>query len=169
MCGGDKEAADYCEEVFKALAPEKGYLYCGKNGSGHYVKMIHNGIEYGMMQSYAEGFELLEKSPFNIDLHATANVWQYGTVIRSWLLELAANALKADSHLDKLRGYVDDSGEGKWTIQAALEFNVPADVISTALFNRFRSRQEDSFAMKLLAALRNQFGGHPVKTIENKP
>lgn len=166
MYGGDKEACSYCEPIFKALAPDKGYLYCGENGSGHFVKMVHNGIEYGMMQSYAEGFELLERSPFKIDLAATANVWQYGTVIRSWLLELASNALQNDPHLDKLKGYVDDSGEGRWTVEAALEFEVPANVISTALFNRFRSRQEDSFAMKLLAALRNQFGGHPVKTIE---
>lgn len=164
MYGGNKEAAEYTEPVFKTLAPADGYVYCGDSGSGHFVKMIHNGIEYGMMQSYAEGFEILEKSPFGIDLPAVADAWQYGSVIRSWLLELAVNALKEDPKLEKLEDYVPDSGEGRWTIQAAIELDVPAPVITNSLFARFQSRQKESFAMKMLAALRNQFGGHAVKS-----
>ena len=163
MYGGEKAACDYCEPVFKTLAPENGYQYCGKPGSGHFVKMVHNGIEYGMMQSYAEGFEIMEKSPFDIDLKAVAEVWRYGSVISSWLLELAGLALKDDPKLSKIKDYVDDSGEGRWTVDAAMEFDVPAHVITASLFNRFRSRQDESFAMKMLAALRNQFGGHAVK------
>ncbi|MDF1570577.1 MAG: decarboxylating 6-phosphogluconate dehydrogenase [Bacteroidales bacterium] len=164
MYGGDKEAADYAEPIFKTLAPTDGYVYCGDSGAGHFVKMIHNGIEYGMMQSYAEGFEILEKSPFGIDLPAVADAWQYGSVVRSWLLELAVNALKEDPRLEKLEDYVPDSGEGRWTIQAAIDLDVPAPVITNALFARFQSRQQESFAMKMLAALRNQFGGHAVKS-----
>ncbi|HDR67710.1 MAG TPA: decarboxylating 6-phosphogluconate dehydrogenase [Bacteroidaceae bacterium] len=164
MYGGNKEAADYSEPIFKSLAPDDGYVYCGDSGSGHFVKMIHNGIEYGMMQSYAEGFEILEKSPFGIDLPKVADAWQYGSVIRSWLLELAVNALKEDPKLEKLEDYVPDSGEGRWTIQAAIDLDVPAPVITQSLFARFQSRQEESFAMKMLAALRNQFGGHAVKS-----
>jgi 6-phosphogluconate dehydrogenase len=163
MYGGEKSACDYCEPVFKTLAPENGYQYCGKPGSGHFVKMVHNGIEYGMMQSYAEGFEIMEKSPFDIDLKAVSEVWRYGSVIRSWLLELAGLALKDDPKLSKIKDYVDDSGEGRWSVDAAMEFDVPAHVITASLFNRFRSRQDESFAMKMLAALRNQFGGHAVK------
>ena len=163
MYGGEKSECDYCEPIFKTLAPEGGYQYCGRSGSGHFVKMVHNGIEYGMMQSYAEGFEIMEKSNFDIDLKAVAEVWRYGSVIRSWLLELAGLALKDDPKLSKIKDYVDDSGEGRWTVDAAMEFNVPAHVITTSLFNRFRSRQDESFAMKMLAALRNQFGGHAVK------
>lgn len=163
MYGGEKSACNFCEPVFKTLAPQNGYLYCGRLGSGHFVKMIHNGIEYGMMQAYAEGFEIMEKSPFNIDLKSVAEVWRYGSVVRSWLLELAANALKEDPGLSKIKDYVEDSGEGRWTVEAAMELNVPAEIISSSLFARFRSRQQESFAMKMLAALRNQFGGHAVK------
>jgi len=164
MYGGAKEAADYVEPIFKSLAPENGYVYCGASGTGHLVKMVHNGIEYGMMQSYAEGFEILEKSPYNIDITKVADAWQYGSVVRSWLLELAVNAFKDDPKLEQLKDYVQDSGEGRWTVQTAMDFDVPANVITASLFARFQSRQEESFAMKVLAALRNQFGGHAVKT-----
>jgi 6-phosphogluconate dehydrogenase len=164
MYGGEKKATDYMEPIFKTLAPENGYVYCGPSGTGHLVKMVHNGIEYGMMQSYAEGFEILEKSPFDINLTKVADAWQYGSVIRSWLLELAVNALKEDPKLEKLEDYVSDSGEGRWTVQTAMDFEVPAHVITASLFTRFQSRQKESFAMKMLAALRNQFGGHAVKT-----
>ena len=162
MTGGNKEAVEYTYPIFKSLAPENGYTYCGTSGAGHYVKMIHNGIEYGMMQSYAEGFEILKTSPFNIDVTAVASGWQHGSVVQSWLLELAAKALKEDPNLESIKGYVEDSGEGRWTIEAAIEQNVPAHVITDSLYTRFRSRQEDSFAMKMLAALRNQSGGHRV-------
>lgn len=163
MYGGEKSAVDYAEPIFKSLAPENGYVYCGQPGTGHLVKMIHNGIEYGMMQSLAEGFEIMEKSPYNIDIAKVADAWQYGSVIRSWLLELAVNSFKQDPKLEKLKGFVQDSGEGRWTVQTAIDFDVPAHVITASLFNRFQSRQSDSFAMKVLAALRNQFGGHDVK------
>jgi 6-phosphogluconate dehydrogenase len=166
MYGGSKEAADYTEPVFKALAPDNGYVYCGPSGTGHMVKMVHNGIEYGMMQAYAEGFEILEKSPYDLDLTKIADAWQYGSVVRSWLLELAVNALREDPKLDQLQDYVQDSGEGRWTVQTAIDFDVPAHVITASLFTRFQSRQDESFAMKMLAALRNQFGGHAVKTKE---
>ncbi|MFH0736614.1 MAG: decarboxylating 6-phosphogluconate dehydrogenase [bacterium] len=164
MYGGNKEAVNYVEPIFKSLAPEKGFVYCGPSGTGHMVKMVHNGIEYGMMQAYAEGFEILKKAPYDINLAAVADAWQYGSVVRSWLLELAVAALKEDPQLDKLKGFVQDSGEGRWTVQTAIDFDVPAHVITAALFTRFQSRQDDSFAMKLLAALRNQFGGHEIKT-----
>ena len=164
MYGGDKNATDFVEPIFKTLAPENGYVYCGESGTGHLVKMVHNGIEYGMMQSYAEGFEILEKSPFNIDITKVADAWQYGSVVRSWLLELAVNAFKEDPKLEKLKDYVQDSGEGRWTVQTAMDFEVPAHVITASLYTRFQSRQEESFAMKVIAALRNQFGGHAVKT-----
>lgn len=163
MYGGNKNAVDFCEPIFKTLAPENGYLYCGESGAGHFVKMVHNGIEYGMMQAYAEGFEILEKSEFNIDLKAVSNVWQYGSVVRSWLLELAHLALTDDPKLEKIKGFVQDSGEGRWTVQTAIDLGVPAHIITSSLFNRFQSRQDDSFAMKMLAALRNEFGGHAVK------
>jgi len=162
MSGGDKEASEYVYPIYKSLAPEGGYTYCGESGAGHFVKMIHNGIEYGMMQSFAEGFEIMEKSPFKLDLTAIASGWQYSSVVRSWLLELMVLALKEDPKLEKLRDYVEDSGEGRWTVEAAMEFNVPANIITSSLFARFRSRQDESFAMKVLAALRNQFGGHAV-------
>lgn len=164
MYGGEQEATSYLEPIFKALAPEKGYVYCGPSGTGHMVKMVHNGIEYGMMQAYAEGFEILEKSPYDINLTKVADAWQYGSVVRSWLLELAVNALSEDPKLEKLEDYVSDSGEGRWTVQTAIDFDVPAHVITASLFNRFQSRQKESFAMKMLAALRNQFGGHAVKS-----
>ncbi len=163
MSGGEKEPVEYVDPIFKALAPEGGYVYCGASGAGHMVKMIHNGIEYGMMQAYAEGFELMEKSPYNLDLEAVAKSWMHGSVIRSWLLELAGLALGEDPKLDEIRGYVNDSGEGRWTVQTAMDFEVPAHVITASLFTRFESRQDESFAMKMLAALRNQFGGHAVK------
>lgn len=164
MTGGNKEAVEYVYPVFKTLAPPGGYTYCGESGAGHFVKMVHNGIEYGMMQAFAEGFEIIEKSPFNIDVAAVASGWQYGSVVRSWLLELAVLAFKQDPGLEKIKGYVEDSGEGKWTVEAAMELNVPAHVITASLYTRFQSRQDDSFAMKVLASLRNQFGGHAVKT-----
>ena len=159
MYGGAAEPAEYILPLIKALAPEKGHLYCGASGSGHMVKMVHNGIEYGMMQAYAEGFEVLEKSPYNLDLEAVSEMWMHGSVIRSWLLELAGLALGDDPRLDKIKGYVPDSGEGRWTIQTAIDFDVPVHVIAASLFTRFESRQDESFAMKMLAALRNQFGG----------
>ncbi len=164
MYGGNKMATEFMEPIFKTLAPENGYVYCGDAGAGHFVKMVHNGIEYGMMQAFAEGFEIMEKSPFNIDLTKVADAWQYGSVVRSWLLELAVRAFKDDPKLEKLEDYVQDSGEGRWTVQTAMELDVPAHVITASLFTRFQSRQNESFAMKVLAALRNQFGGHAVKT-----
>jgi len=167
MYGGNKSAVEYCEPIFKSLAPENGYLYCGESGAGHFVKMVHNGIEYGMMQAYAEGFEILEKSQFNIDLTAVSKVWQYGSVVRSWLLDLAHLALTDDPELKNIKGYVQDSGEGRWTVQTAIELDVPAHIITSSLFNRFQSRQDQSFAMKMLAALRNQFGGHAIKKANN--
>jgi len=167
MYGGNKKAVEYCEPIFKSLAPENGYLYCGESGAGHFVKMVHNGIEYGMMQAYAEGFEILEKSQFNIDLTAVSKVWQYGSVVRSWLLDLAHLALTDDPELKNIKGYVQDSGEGRWTVQTAIELDVPAHIITSSLFNRFQSRQDQSFAMKMLAALRNQFGGHAIKKANN--
>lgn len=163
MYGGEASAAKFAEPIFKTLAPPEGYLYCGDSGSGHFVKMVHNGIEYGMMQAYAEGFEIMEKSPFNLDLRAISHVWQFGSVIRSWLLELAELALAEDPRLDNLEAFVSDSGEGRWTVQAAMDFDVPAPIITGSLFARFYSRDKESFAMKMLAALRNQFGGHAVK------
>lgn len=162
MSGGNREASEYVLPLFRSLAPEGGYTYCGESGSGHFVKMVHNGIEYGMMQSFAEGFEIMEKSPFNLDLTSIASGWQYGSVVKSWLLELIVLALKEDPKLDLIKDYVEDSGEGRWTVEAAIELDVPAHVISAALYTRFASRQPESFAMKLLAALRNQFGGHAV-------
>ena len=167
MYGGNKNAAEYCKPIFKSLAPENGYVYCGESGAGHFVKMVHNGIEYGMMQAYAEGFEILEKSQFNIDLTAISKVWQYGSVVRSWLLELAHLALTDDPKLEKIKGYVQDSGEGRWTVQTAIELDVPAHIITSSLFNRFQSRQSESFAMKMLAALRNQFGEKKTKKANN--
>jgi 6-phosphogluconate dehydrogenase len=166
MYGGTKEAAEYVGPVFKSLAPPNGYVYCGPSGTGHMVKMVHNGIEYGMMQAYAEGFEILQKAPYDLNLAEIADAWQYGSVVRSWLLELAVRALKEDPKLDKLEDYVQDSGEGRWTVQTAIDFDVPAHVITASLFTRFQSRQDASYAMKMLAALRNQFGGHAVKSRE---
>ncbi|HET9492076.1 MAG TPA: decarboxylating 6-phosphogluconate dehydrogenase [Methylomirabilota bacterium] len=163
MIGGEEAIFRRLEPIFKTLAPESGYAYMGSAGAGHYVKMIHNGIEYGMMQAYAEGFELLHKSSFKLDLPKIADLWMQGSVVRSWLLELAGSALQDDPRLEKIKGHVDDSGEGRWTVLDAIEKDVPAMVLTSSLFTRFRSRQEESFADKMLAALRNAFGGHAVK------
>lgn len=163
MYGGNKEACDFAEPIFKALAPDNGYIYCGESGAGHMVKMVHNGIEYGMMQAYAEGFEIMKNSPYDVDLEKVSRVWMNGSVVRSWLLELIGNALEGNENLDDIKAYVADSGEGRWTVQTAMDFDVPAHVITASLFTRFQSRQESSFAMKLLAAMRNQFGGHEIK------
>ncbi|MEA2627296.1 MAG: 6-phosphogluconate dehydrogenase [Candidatus Binatota bacterium] len=163
MIGGPEPVFRRVEPVFRTLAPENGYLHVGGSGSGHYVKMIHNGIEYALMQSYAEGFELLAKSDYGLDLAGIAELWMHGSVVRSWLLELAGTALRADPKLESIRGWVADSGEGRWTVLDAIEKDVPAALITQSLFVRFRSRQEDSFGEKMLAALRNQFGGHAVK------
>jgi 6-phosphogluconate dehydrogenase len=162
MVGGEKEIFEYCEPIFKTLAPEKGYLYTGKSGAGHYVKMVHNAIEYGMMESYAEGFEILKTSDFNVNLTEVTELWMHGSVVRSWLLELANNAFKLDPELKNLGPTVDDSGEGRWTLKEAIDNAVPAPVLAESVFARFRSRQENSFANRVLAALRHQFGGHPV-------
>ncbi|MCW3095439.1 MAG: hypothetical protein JWL77_1057 [Chthonomonadaceae bacterium] len=169
MVGGDKEAFATVEPLLAALAPEGGLLHTGAAGSGHYVKMVHNGIEYALMQSYAEGFEILKASPYpEIDLHSVCELWRHGSVVRSWLLDLAADAFEHDPNLDKITGYVEDSGEGRWTVQESIEHAVPTPVIAMSLYLRFRSRQTDSFSMKVLAALRNEFGGHAVhpKTVE---
>jgi 6-phosphogluconate dehydrogenase len=167
MVGGDKSAFNHIEPVLKSLAPtpETGYGYMGPSGSGHFVKMVHNGIEYGMMQAFAEGFEIMEaKKEFDLDLHQISEVWRFGSVVRSWLLDLAADALDEDPKLEKLEAYVDDSGEGRWTVQESIDLAVPAPVITTALQARFRSRQTQPFGARLLSALRNQFGGHAVRT-----
>ncbi len=163
MLGGRKEMYNVVEPILKTLAPEDGYMYCGPNGAGHFVKMVHNGIEYGMMQSCAEGFEIMEKSPFDLDLKAVSRVWQHGSVIRSWLLELVERALTEDPKLEHLAAYVQDSGEGRWTVQTALDLDVPAPVITHSLLARLQSRDKDSFTFRLIAALRNQFGGHAVR------
>jgi 6-phosphogluconate dehydrogenase len=163
MVGGDAGAIARLASIFTTLAPPNGWLHVGGIGAGHYVKMIHNGIEYGMMQAYAEGFELMSVSEYRLDLPAIAALWNQGSVVRSWLLELAADALAADPKLAHLEPYVEDSGEGRWTVEDAVEKAVPAPVITAALFARFRSRRDNSFADRLLAALRNQFGGHAVR------
>jgi 6-phosphogluconate dehydrogenase len=164
MVGGDDDAVAQAEPVFRDLAPEDGYAHVGGSGAGHFVKMVHNGIEYGLMQAYAEGFEVMEKSEFDLDLHEIAGIWRYGSVVRSWLLELLVNAFEAEgAQLEKIRGYVEDSGEGRWTIHEAMAEDVPVPVITAALFARFASRQDESFAAKVNAALRNQFGGHAVE------
>jgi 6-phosphogluconate dehydrogenase len=168
MVGGDRGVFQRLEPVFKTLAPADGYGYMGRHGAGHYVKMIHNGIEYGMMQAYAEGFELLHKSAFGLDLRGIAHLWNQGSVVRSWLLELAELALDKDPELSDIKGYVEDSGEGRWTILDAIEKDVPAPTITLSLFTRFRSRQPEAYADKLLAALRNAFGGHAVKRAGEK-
>lgn len=163
MYGGDKGACDFAEPILKSLAPDNGYMRCGESGSGHMVKMVHNGIEYGMMQAYAEGFEIMKNSPYDVDLEKVSKVWMQGSVVRSWLLELIGNALNEDVDLSDIKDYVADSGEGRWTVQTAMDFDVPAHVITASLFTRFESRQKSSYAMKLLAAMRNQFGGHEIK------
>ena len=163
MVGGEKEMFQHCEPIFKTLAPENGYGYMGASGAGHFVKMVHNGIEYGMLQAYGEGFEIIEKSEFKPDLREVTRVWQNGSVVRSWLLDLAALAFADDPTLAQIQGYVQDSGEGRWTVQAAIDEDVPAPVITLSLLQRFVSRQDESFSAKVIAALRNQFGGHAVK------
>ncbi len=167
MVGGAGAIVKRLEPVFAALAPADGWAHVGGQGAGHYVKMVHNGIEYSMMQGYAEGFELMSKSEYRFDLAKIANLWMHGSVVRSWLLELAAGALVGDPRLERFKGYVSDSGEGRWMVQDAIDKDVPVPTLTTALFTRFRSRQEESFAEKMLAALRNAFGGHAVK--ESRP
>jgi len=164
MVGGEPDTVQPLEPIFRSLAPVDGYLHTGGPGSGHYVKMIHNGIEYGMMQAYAEGFEILHASDYKLDLGAISDLWNHGSVVRSWLLELATLAFKANGQdLEHLRGWVADSGEGRWTVQEAIDHDVPAPVITLSLLTRLRSRQDDSYGAKVLAALRNEFGGHEVK------
>ncbi len=165
MVGGDEEAVRPLEPIFTTLAPPGGYLHVGGPGAGHYVKMVHNGIEYGLMQAYAEGFEIMHASDYTLDLAAISDLWMQGSVVRSWLLELAARAFKTNGQdLEHLKGWVADSGEGRWTVQEAIDKDVPAPVITLSLLTRFRSRQDDSYGAKVLAALRNEFGGHEVKT-----
>ncbi len=163
MVGGDKDVVNRLAPILTTLAPKDGWAHVGGHGAGHYVKMVHNGIEYSMMQSYAEGFELMSQSDYNLDLHNIADLWMHGSVVRSWLLELGVGALKADPKLEGLTGYVQDSGEGRWMLMDALDKDVPVPTLSTALFTRFRSRQEAPFAEKMLAALRQAFGGHSVR------
>jgi 6-phosphogluconate dehydrogenase len=164
MIGASDEAYALCEPIFRSLAPPDGYGHMGPPGSGHYVKMIHNGVEYGMLQAYAEGYEILHSSKdFKLDLHQIAKVWNHGSVVRSWLNELAELAFEHDPNLDQLKGFVEDSGEGRWTVQEAIDLDVPAPVITLSLLTRLRSRQPDSFSARVIAALRNEFGGHAVK------
>ena len=164
MIGGERRIYRYLEPLFRTLAPKDGYLYCGKTGSGHFVKMIHNGIEYGMMAAYGEGFEILKASPYgeSFDFAKIAHLWNQGSVVRSWLLELAETAFSKDRDLTSISGYVEDSGEGRWTVQQAIDAGVPAPVIASSIFQRFRSRQAEAFSDKILAALRHEFGGHEV-------
>jgi len=167
MVGGEKSTVDHLRPVFETLAPapNKGWGHVGPSGAGHFVKMVHNGIEYGVMEAYAEGFEILRaKKEFNLDLYQVAEVWRFGSVIRSWLLDLTAEALKEDQNLTHLRDWVADSGEGRWTVAEAIDDDIPAPVITLALLKRLASRQDESYAGKILAAMRNKFGGHPVKT-----
>ena len=169
MVGGEEECFRGVEPLFKSLAPEGGYAHVGPSGAGHFVKMVHNGIEYGLMQAYAEGFELLNGIPdYELDLQQLAALWQHGSVVRSWLLELLERAFAQDPGLNDIRGYVEDSGEGRWTVHEAIEAAVPVPAIALALFARFSSRQDESFAAKVNAALRNQFGGHAVRSTGNE-
>jgi len=163
MVGGEVDVCARLEPIFLTLAPQDGYLRVGDHGAGHYVKMIHNGIEYGMMQAYAEGFELMHEGSYKLDVGAIAALWQHGSVVRSWLLDLTARALAEDRDLADLESYVEDSGEGRWTVQEGIEKAVPLPVLTAALFTRFRSRASNPFAERLLSAMRNQFGGHAVK------
>lgn len=169
MIGGSPEAVAQLEPIFTALAPGKeiGWGRVGPTGAGHFVKMVHNGIEYGMMESFAEGFELMRaEKAFNLNLHEIAEIWRYGSVVRSWLLDLIARALEEDPELEKIDDWVADSGEGRWTVLEAIANDVPAPVITLSLFQRFRSRQDQSYAAKLLAAMRNQFGGHEIRYLK---
>lgn len=163
MLGGEKEAIERLEPLFASLAPEDGFAHVGGPGAGHFTKMVHNGVEYGLMQAYGEGFELLQSSQFDLDLGQIAEVWRHGSVVRSWLLDLAARALAEDPRLESVEGWVEDSGEGRWTLETAIDNAVPVPVIAQALFARFASRQDESFSAKMLAALRHQFGGHSVR------
>jgi len=165
MVGGERESYQYLEPIFETLAPKDGYLYCGETGAGHFVKMVHNGIEYGMLQAYGEGFEILEASPYgqSFDYAQIAHLWNQGSVVRSWLLELAEAAFGKNARLSDIRGYVEDSGEGRWTVQQAIETGVSAPVIVLSLLQRFRSRKEETFSDKVIAALRREFGAHAVK------
>lgn len=163
MIGGRKEVFDFCEPLFKSISVKDGCLYCGKSGSGHFVKMVHNGIEYGMMQSIAEGLEVLQRYDNNLNLGDITKVWNHGGVIRSWLMELTQRALEKDKNLDSIKGVIHSSGEGKWTVETALELGVPAPVITMSLLTRYRSHQGDTFSGKVVAALRNEFGGHAVE------
>jgi 6-phosphogluconate dehydrogenase len=163
MLGGSREAIARLAPALDSLAPKEGWLHVGGSGAGHFCKMIHNGIEYGMMQAYAEGFEILRASDYDYDLAKVSHLWNQGSVVRSWLLELAERAFRADPGMEKIRGWVEDSGEGRWTVQEAIDRNVPAEVLTLALLNRFRSRQDDSYRDRVIAALRQQFGGHAVK------
>jgi 6-phosphogluconate dehydrogenase len=163
MVGGEDAVCRRLEPIFLTLAPENGYLRVGEHGAGHYVKMIHNAIEYGLMQAYAEGFDLMHASDYTIDLPAVASLWMQGSVVRSWLLELTARALKEDPELKSLEAYVEDSGEGRWTLDEGIDRAVPMPALTAALFTRFRSRSDNPFGERMLAALRNQFGGHAVK------
>lgn len=164
MIGGEKEAFHQIEPVVRDLAPEKGYAHVGPNGSGHFVKMVHNAIEYAMLEAYGEGFELMqEKQEFNLDLAQIAELWNHGSVIRSWLLELGVDVFRQDPSLGSVQGYVEDTGEGRWAVLEAIDMNIPAPALTLSLLQRFRSRQESSFSAKVIAALRGQFGGHKVK------
>ena len=163
MVGGEPDAVELVEPALRDLAPEDGYLHVGPSGAGHFVKMVHNGIEYGMLQAYGEGFAILHASSFRLDLPAISTLWNHGSVVRSWLLELAERAFAADPELRTIRGYVEDSGEGRWTVQEAIDRNVPAPVITLSLLQRLRSREDEDFGDKVIAALRNQFGGHAVR------
>ncbi len=165
MAGGEETVFHKVEPILKTLAPKDGYAYIDKHGSGHFVKMVHNGIEYAMLQAYGEGFEIIHaKSDFDVDMAKLSYLWNQGSVIRSWLLELAESAFEEDAHLDAIKGFVEDSGEGRWTVAAAIEEDVPAPTITLSLLERFRSRQKESFSAKVIAALRNKFGGHKIKT-----
>ncbi|MFQ5776543.1 MAG: phosphogluconate dehydrogenase (NAD(+)-dependent, decarboxylating) [Terriglobia bacterium] len=163
MVGGEAPAFKRAEPLFRSLAPKAGYAHVGPSGAGHFTKMVHNGIEYGMLQAYGEGFELLARSDFKLNLHQLARLWNRGSVVRSWLLELAESALEKDRRLTKIRGYVEDSGEGRWTVEEGIASSVPVPTIALSLFARFASRQQESFSAKLIAALRQEFGGHAVK------
>jgi 6-phosphogluconate dehydrogenase len=163
MLGGESQAVERLRPALDALAPTGGWAHVGPSGAGHFVKMVHNGVEYGMLQAYGEGFEILKASVFDLDLHQVAEVWRRGSVVRSWLLDLLASALEKDPGLDRVAGYVEDSGEGRWTVLAAIDEDVPAPVTALSLFARFASRQDESFSAKVIAALRREFGGHAVR------
>ncbi|PSR28784.1 MAG: 6-phosphogluconate dehydrogenase (decarboxylating) [Sulfobacillus thermosulfidooxidans] len=163
MAGGSSAAIDHVRPLMESLAPKDGFLHVGPIGSGHFVKMVHNGIEYGLLQAYAEGFEIMKKGPFELDLAAISHMWNHGSVVRSWLLELVENVFSTNPDLKGIRGYVEDSGEGRWTVEEAIKESVPAPVITLSLMARFASRQEESYSAQVIAALRNAFGGHAIK------